>query len=60
MRAMHEEMPDPERRKGAAVFQQPIALGQSLFDYMVEPAAGTGREQRQPDFNRRIQQGPRG
>ena len=53
---MHKKPPDLERRKRAAVFQEPIALRQSLFDDTHEPAAGAGREQCQPDVERRIQQ----
>ena len=39
MRAVHKKPPDPHRRKGPAVFRQPVALRQSLLDDVKEPAA---------------------
>src|ERR1700680_4880595 len=50
MRAVHKKPPDTERRKGATVFQEPIALGQSFLDDMLELSAGARRSERQPDF----------
>ena len=46
MRAMHQEPPDPDRRKGAAVLHKPVTLGQPFFDDMLKPTAGTGSGER--------------
>ncbi len=55
MRAVHEKPPDPHRRKGAAVFRQPVALRQSFLGDMDEPPARSSRRQRQPHLKRRIE-----
>jgi hypothetical protein len=57
MRAVHKKSPDAQGRKGAAIFGEPVALRQSLFDDIIQPAAGTSRGKRQPDFDIRIESG---
>ncbi len=55
MRTVDEETPDPQRWKGAAVFREPVALGQPLFDNPNEPAAGGGGGEGKANLQLRIQ-----
>ena len=55
MRAVDEKAPDMLRRKIAAVFGQPVALGQALLGKVEQLARGARGGKRQPDFDRGIQ-----
>jgi len=58
MRAVEEKPPNAQRREGAAVLRQPVALRQSLLGDADQPAAGRRRRQREPHLQRRAEHRP--